>query len=99
MRPKNPTEEEKTSNAIKRILGNTRNPKLVTMKAVDPLHPAIIAGYAVWSVSDPSESPEKVEKVVDESTRDPTVDEEAAKRFKAALTENAHQIMKGRRHM
>ena len=99
MRPKNPTEEEKTTNAIKRILGNTRNPKLITMKAVDPKEPDTIAGYAVWTMTDPSEKPDIIEKVVDESTRDPTVDEKASKRFKASLEENAHKIMGGRKHM
>lgn len=69
------------------------------MKAVDPQSPDTIAGYAVWSISNPSEVLEVVEKVVDDSTRDPTVDEKASKRFKTALAENARRVMDGRKHM
>ena len=98
-RPKNPTEEEKTSNAIKRILGNTRNPKLFTMKAIDPEDPGTIAGYGVWTVIDPSEKLEPPTKPVDESTKDPTVDEEASKRFGRALTANSCNVMGGRKYM
>jgi hypothetical protein len=69
------------------------------MKAIDPEDPGTIAGYGVWTVIDPSEKLEPPTKPVDESTKDPTVDEEASKRFGRALTANSCNVMGGRKYM
>lgn len=99
LRPRNPTEQQKTDTAAKRILGGVRNPKHLMVKVVDPEHPEAIAGFAVWAFSENPDETTKVEDVPDESTRDETVDYEASKRFKTSLQANAREVMGGRRHL